>query len=66
MLGKVKWFNEEKGFGFITSEEGQDIFVHYSEIKADGFRTLQENQNVEFMVVKSEKGPQATDVYTIK
>lgn len=66
MLGKVKWFNEEKGFGFITSEEGQDIFVHYSQIKADGFRTLQENQNVEFMVVKSEKGPQATDVYTIK
>lgn len=66
MLGKVKWFNEEKGFGFITSEEGQDIFVHYSEIKADGFRTLQENQNVEFMVVKSEKGPQATDVYTTK
>lgn len=66
MLGKVKWFNEEKGFGFITSEEGQDIFVHYSQIKADGFRTLQENQNVEFMVVKSEKGPQATDVYTTK
>jgi CspA family cold shock protein len=66
MLGKVKWFNEEKGFGFITSEEGQDIFVHYSQIKAEGFRTLKENQNVEFMVVKSEKGPQATDVYTIK
>jgi len=66
MLGKVKWFNEEKGFGFITSEEGQDIFVHYSQIKADGFRTLQENQKVEFMVSKSEKGLQATDVYIMK
>jgi CspA family cold shock protein len=66
MLGKVKWFNEEKGFGFITSEEGQDIFVHYSQIKADGFRTLQENQKVEFMVSKSEKGLQATDVYLMK
>jgi CspA family cold shock protein len=66
MLGKVKWFNEEKGFGFITSEEGQDIFVHYSQIKADGFRTLQENQKVEFMVSKSEKGLQATDVYLTK
>lgn len=66
MLGKVKWFNEEKGFGFITSEEGQDIFVHYSQIKAEGFRTLKENQRVEFMVAKSEKGLQATDVYLTK
>ena len=60
--GKVKWFNSNKGFGFITRDEGTDIFVHYSAIRGDGFRSLAEEQMVEFTVVEGEKGPQATDV----
>lgn len=60
--GKVKWFNSNKGFGFITLDEGNDIFVHYTAIKGDGFRTLVEDQMVEFTVNQSEKGPQAMDV----
>jgi len=60
--GKVKWFNSNKGFGFITRDEGSDIFVHYSAIRGDGFRTLKEEQMVEFTVAESEKGPQAMDV----
>ena len=60
--GTVKWFNSEKGFGFISRETGGDVFVHYSEIKSSGFRTLDEGQPVEFTVAHSQKGPQAQDV----
>jgi CspA family cold shock protein len=62
--GTVKWFNAEKGFGFIEQAEGPDVFVHYSEIENDGngFRTLEENQQVEFEVAQGPKGPQATRV----
>ena len=61
--GTVKWFNESKGFGFITpSEGGKDVFVHFSAIKGDGFRTLQEGQKVEFEIENGPKGPQATQV----
>lgn len=65
MLGKVKWFNANKGFGFIESEEGNDIFVHFSAIQGDGFKTLEEGQNVEFDVVQGSRGPQADNVYKI-
>ncbi len=60
--GKVKWFNAEKGYGFITSEEGKDIFVHYSSIQADGYRTLEEGQSVSYEIVESDRGPQASNV----
>ena len=60
--GTVKWFNDKKGFGFISREEGEDIFVHYSSIENKGFRTLQEGQNVEFEVVQGDKGLQAENV----
>ena len=61
--GTVKWFNAEKGFGFIAPEDGSaDVFVHYTEIQGSGFRTLEENQRVEFEVGQSPKGPQATGV----
>ncbi|GGM05529.1 cold-shock protein [Nakamurella endophytica] len=61
--GTVKWFNAEKGFGFITpSEPGPDVFVHYSEIQAGGYRSLEENQRVEYTVTSGAKGPQATGV----
>ena len=62
MKGKVKWFNGEKGYGFITGEDGKDVFVHYSAILGDGFKTLEEEQEVEFDVVDGDKGPQATQV----
>ncbi|MCT4565895.1 MAG: cold shock domain-containing protein [Maledivibacter sp.] len=62
MKGKVKWFNGEKGYGFITGEDGKDVFVHYSAILGDGFKTLDEEQEVEFDVVDGDKGPQATQV----
>jgi cold shock protein len=62
MKGKVKWFNSEKGFGFIESEEGNDVFVHYTAIQTTGFRTLEEGQEVEFNVVQGPKGAQAADV----
>lgn len=62
MQGKVKWFNAEKGFGFIETEEGTDVFVHYSAISMDGYKTLEEGAEVEFDVVEGAKGPQATDV----
>ncbi len=61
-IGTVKCFNSTKGFGFIEVENGDDVFVHYSEIKATGFRTLEEGQRVEFTVVKGQKGPQAQNV----
>ncbi len=60
--GTVKWFNATKGYGFISTEEGEDVFVHYSAINSDGFKTLEEGQNVEFEIVQGEKGPQATNV----
>ena len=60
--GKVKWFNAEKGYGFITSDEGKDIFVHYSAIQADGFRSLEEGQKVSFEIVESDRGQQAANV----
>jgi cold shock protein len=64
--GTVKWFNGEKGFGFIATEDGgDDVFVHYSAIQADGFRTLDENQKVEFDVKQGSKGPQAENVRPI-
>jgi cold shock protein len=60
--GRVKWFNEKKGYGFISGDDGTDVFVHYSAIKGDGFKTLREGDEVEFEVSKGPKGPQATDV----
>lgn len=60
--GTVKWFNDQKGFGFITDENGKDVFVHFSGLNMDGFKTLKENQTVEFEVVDGEKGPQAVNV----
>ena len=60
--GTVKWFNAEKGYGFISREDGDDVFVHFSAIEMDGFKTLEEGQTVEFEIVEGEKGPQATNV----
>lgn len=63
--GTVKWFNETKGFGFIQSDEGQDVFVHQSEIQVDGFRTLSDGQRVEFELTQGPKGPKAVGVKPI-
>jgi len=60
--GTVKWFNSEKGFGFITTEEGQDVFAHFSAIEGDGFKSLDEGQAVEFDVVDGDRGPQAANI----
>jgi cold shock protein len=60
--GTVKWFNAEKGYGFISVDGGQDVFVHYSAIQADGYRSLEEGQRVEFEVTQGQKGPQADQV----
>ena len=60
--GTVKWFNNQKGFGFISDEQGNDVFVHYSGLAMDGFKSLEEGQEVEFEVVQGAKGPQATNV----
>ncbi|MEA3355835.1 MAG: cold-shock protein [Candidatus Bipolaricaulota bacterium] len=60
--GTVKWFNNTKGYGFITREQGEDVFVHFSSIRGEGYRTLEEGQKVEFTVTQGEKGPQAQDV----
>ncbi|HIE64744.1 MAG: cold shock domain-containing protein [Nitrospira sp.] len=60
--GKVKWFNEKKGYGFIEREDGGDVFVHFSAIAGDGFKTLAEGDAVEFEVTQGEKGPQASDI----
>jgi CspA family cold shock protein len=60
--GKVKWFNEQKGFGFISREDGDDVFVHFSEINASGFKTLYENQEVSFDIKEGPKGLQASNV----
>lgn len=61
-VGTVKWFNESKGYGFIESEDGEDCFVHFSEIQSEGFKTLNEGQNVEFEKSMGQKGPQASKV----
>lgn len=63
--GTVKWFSSEKGYGFISPEGGPDVFVHYSEIDAGGFRSLEEGQQVEFEVGQGQKGPQATAVRVV-
>jgi CspA family cold shock protein len=60
--GTVKWFNAEKGYGFITCEDGADIFVHYSAIKVDGYKSLEEGQTVEFAIIDGAKGKQADNV----
>ena len=60
--GTVKWFNETKGFGFIEREDGPDVFVHFSSIQADGFKTLADGQKVEFTVTDGQKGPQAENI----
>lgn len=60
--GTVKWFNNQKGFGFISDEQGNDVFVHYSGIQSNGFKSLEEGQKVEFEVIEGQKGPQAVNV----
>jgi CspA family cold shock protein len=63
--GRVKWFNEKKGFGFISRDDGDDVFVHFSAIKRDGFKSLSEGDEVEFEVSQGPKGPQATNVVVL-
>lgn len=63
--GKVKWFNAEKGYGFITTDEGKDVFVHYSSVQADGFRSLEEGQTVTFEIVEGDRGQQAANVTVV-
>jgi CspA family cold shock protein len=65
MNGTVKWFNAEKGFGFITTDEGNDVFAHFSQIQKEGFKSLEEGQEVEFDVVEGQKGLQAENI-TVK
>lgn len=60
--GRVKWFNAERGFGFIEQEDGPDVFVHYSAIQEEGFKSLEEGQEVEFEIVMGDRGPQAANV----
>jgi CspA family cold shock protein len=64
-IGTVKWFNSNKGYGFIERDNGKDVFVHYSAIRGTGYRSLQEGQRVEFSVVQGEKGSQAQDVVVV-
>ncbi|MBA5850190.1 cold-shock protein [Clostridium sp. cel8] len=65
MTGTVKWFNAEKGFGFITGEDGKDVFAHFSQINVDGYKTLEEGQKVSYDVVQGQKGPQAENINII-
>ncbi|MCR5096720.1 MAG: cold-shock protein [Erysipelotrichaceae bacterium] len=65
MTGKVKWFNAAKGYGFITGDDGKEVFVHFSAIQVDGYKTLDEGQAVEYEVNDGDKGPQAVDVKKI-
>ncbi len=60
--GTVKWFNAEKGFGFLTTEDNADVFVHFSQINKDGYKTLEEGESVTFEITEGQKGPQATNV----
>ncbi len=62
MLGRVKWFSAEKGYGFIEREDGGDVFVHFSAIQSEGFKTLEEGQEVQFDIVEGNRGPQAANV----
>ncbi|MFQ5805884.1 MAG: cold-shock protein [Phycisphaerae bacterium] len=64
--GTVKWFNDTKGYGFIRSDEGQDVFVHQTEIRAEGFRTLQEGQKVQFELTQGQKGSKAVNVKIVE
>lgn len=64
--GRVKWFNDQKGYGFIEQDGGEDVFVHFSAIQGSGFRTLSENDNVEFEIVDGPKGKQATNVSRVE
>ena len=66
MTGKVKWSNAEKGYGFIQREGGKDLFVHFSGIKSEGFKTLEEGWNVEFDVIQGDRGEQATNVVHVE
>lgn len=66
MTGKVKWFSNAKGYGFIEKENGEDVFVHYSAIQEDGFKALEEGERVQFEIVQGEKGPQAANVTKLK
>lgn len=66
MTGKVKWFNAENGYGFIQREGGKDLFVHFSGIKSEGFKTLEEGWNVEFDVIQGDRGEQATNVVHVE
>jgi cold shock protein len=65
MTGTVKWFNSEKGFGFITAEDGKDVFAHFSQIKSEGYKSLDEGQKVSFDVGQGQKGPQAENITVI-
>lgn len=66
LKGKVKWFDTKKGFGFIHSEEGSDVFVHYTGISANGFKNLEKDQAVSFEIIEGKKGPQASNVQVIQ
>lgn len=66
MQGRVKWFNAEKGYGFIEREDGGDVFVHYTAIQEEGFRTLEEGQLVQFDIVEGPRGPQAANVVKLR
>ena len=61
-IGSVKWFNDAKGYGFITGEDGKDVFAHFSAINSDGFKSLKEGDKVEYDIVEGEKGPQAANI----
>ncbi len=65
MTGTVKWFNAEKGYGFITTENGEDLFAHFSQIQKDGFKSLEEGEAVSFDVVEGQKGPQAANIVSL-
>ena len=65
VLGTVKWFNDSKGYGFISQDSGPDVFAHQSSIQSEGFRTLAEGQRVEFTVTQGEKGPQASNIVPV-
>lgn len=65
MQGKVKWFNAEKGYGFIEREDGGDVFVHYTAIQTEGFKTLNEGDKVAFEIVEGQRGPQAANVVKV-